>query len=690
MLDDDIVFLGSTSHPPAVRPVTGIVLHVEKRGNVDGFSLTFRKANTTVVHIGRRSGFEVDKRSKDQEQSNAMFRCAVVSRKHAKIAFSDIGQAYLIDTGSHHGTHIRKPGDKFAKMLKSESPHLLGDGDIVTFGKPVGKGDECVFPVVARIELCYPGQPGTSFKPLVVPSPSSSEKSSGKSVSGRYGVKTSPASSSDESYSSNSGIYSDIEEISPPPSGSKPPASQHDSSSLGHAINVFKRLLPLPPVSHSNSGSKRLPSVSEIVERPLSRVSSFLFGPDSHSLDPALSLPPVSRRSSPVGLGTSPHDNDDSLGGRRSNSPMDLASPSPTPRVIVYNPLPIPPVPSHELNPPFLTSPPPFDANSLDILNSPEGSTSGRKTPVPEDQPAEAQPPSGPPPAAPLLDNSAQLRNIEETLERLQSEVNKLQIHKRKYKARFNSNVHVVTEKLAEFDDRLAEVNAEYTILFDQVDSMHHVDIPDMQEQLNGLQDRMDDFPSPFSTPEPAPRTKTPAPAPDLSEREDVKASIQALHALVEEMRTLRDTAQQEIDEQVVAIKAMRANEAAAMIARNLSRTEAAEASQTPVLTSLKRKRDDTDENGDEVVEAQAEAGGGANVTEENPERSGAAANDVMMMMMDGMAAPIPITDVGLAIQKPESPPPRKRARRFVRAMAQTATAVTIGAVVTWSALAFS
>jgi len=182
-------------------------------------------------------------------------------------------------------------------------------------------------------------------------------------------------------------------------------------------------------------------------------------------------------------------------------------------------------------------------------------------------------------------------------------------------------------------------------------------------------------------------------------------------------MKTLRDTAQREIDEQLIAIKAMRANEAAAMIARNLSRTEAADASQvrslfpsvmfhgeihldhrphqTPVLTSLKRKRDDTDENGDEeVVEAhQAEASG---VDSENPERSGGATAHDDVVMKDGATAPIPTasTDMAaaaaLAIRVPESPRPRKRARRFVRAMAQTATAVTIGAVVTWSALAFS
>jgi len=186
-------------------------------------------------------------------------------------------------------------------------------------------------------------------------------------------------------------------------------------------------------------------------------------------------------------------------------------------------------------------------------------------------------------------------------------------------------------------------------------------------------------------------------------------------------MKTLRDTAQREIDEQLIAIKAMRANEAAAMIARNLSRTEAADASQvrsffpsvmfhgeihldhrphqTPVLTSLKRKRDDTDENGDEeVVEAhQAEASGVDSTTmTENPERSGGATAHDDVVMKDGATAPIPTasTDMAaaaaLAIRVPESPRPRKRARRFVRAMAQTATAVTIGAVVTWSALAFS
>jgi len=41
------------------------------------------------------------------------------------------------------------------------------------------------------------------------------------------------------------------------------------------------------------------------------------------------------------------------------------------------------------------------------------------------------------------------------------------------------------------------------------------------------------------------------------------------------------------------------------------------------------------------------------------------------------------------ALQQVDAPP-RKRARRIASVLAHTATAVTIGAVVTWSALAFS
>ena len=38
---------------------------------------------------------------------------------------------YLIDLSSHHGTHVRKPSEMFAKPLKPEVAFQLSDGDIV-------------------------------------------------------------------------------------------------------------------------------------------------------------------------------------------------------------------------------------------------------------------------------------------------------------------------------------------------------------------------------------------------------------------------------------------------------------------------------------------------------------------------------------------------------------------------------
>lgn len=90
----------------------------------------------------------------------------------------------------------------------------------------------------------------------------------------------------------------------------------------------------------------------------------------------------------------------------------------------------------------------------------------------------------------------------------------------------------MISTKLAQFDDRLAEVNAEYTLLFDQVDTIHHVDIPDLQTSLGALQERMDDLPDFFS----ATDLRESTPRTPLHEREDVKVNIQTLQSLVDGM----------------------------------------------------------------------------------------------------------------------------------------------------------
>lgn len=95
---------------------------------VDAHTLTFLRANTSVIEIGRRSGADAD--PEDDELESAMFRCAVVSRKHAKIAFTDAGKVRtplphvvrLIHVSHRHASSIAIPttAPMFAKPAR---PH---------------------------------------------------------------------------------------------------------------------------------------------------------------------------------------------------------------------------------------------------------------------------------------------------------------------------------------------------------------------------------------------------------------------------------------------------------------------------------------------------------------------------------------------------------------------------------------
>ena len=113
--------------------------------------------------------------------------------------------------------------------------------------------------------------------------------------------------------------------------------------------------------------------------------------------------------------------------------------------------------------------------------------------------------------------------------------------------------------------------------------------------------------------------------------------------------------------------------------------------SQTPVLLSLKRKRDDTDEN-EEVDENETIQQGVVDIAAvESP--IDLANQDKDVMMDEGVSVPSTQPEVLAAAVGTHSQfdaPPRKRAKRIASVLAHTATAVTIGAVVTWSALAFS
>ena len=118
--------------------------------------------------------------------------------------------------------------------------------------------------------------------------------------------------------------------------------------------------------------------------------------------------------------------------------------------------------------------------------------------------------------------------------------------------------------------------------------------------------------------------------------------------------------------------------------------------SQTPALLSLKRKRDDTDENEKADESKQHEA---VDIVVDNViDLTGNDNNDKDIVLDDEEdLLVVPLTKAEFLEsgtrtnnRQLDGPPPRKRTRRIASVLAQTATAVTIGAVVTWSALAFS
>lgn len=121
------------------------------------------------------------------------------------------------------------------------------DGDIITFGKAVGRGEESVQPIVARVELVYaPVSTNTPDESVTLRSSTPttlhvSPVSPGQSSTGRYGIHvgSSPFSSSSSSSSDGDGdsmehdSFSDIEEIPPPNIQAQKPSQNKSESHHG-------------------------------------------------------------------------------------------------------------------------------------------------------------------------------------------------------------------------------------------------------------------------------------------------------------------------------------------------------------------------------------------------------------------------------------------------------------------------
>ncbi|TFK63644.1 hypothetical protein BDN72DRAFT_307449 [Pluteus cervinus] len=401
VFDDEIQYLGMKpaplrSTPNPYQQVNGVVLHIQRDFNFwrkesdIPLRMVFHKSDTGVVHIGRRPATDSRASKEHDPKSNAMFRCAVVSRVHARIVFSEAGHVYLVDLKSHHGTHIRRPGEAIATMLKPETPTSVYDGDIITFGKSVGKGDDLVRPVVVKIELLYPSRPASDvFKPLLLPGssfPFASSSLFGRSKSGSYGLRESespsPSPQPEEAQKETSGRNEEADKPTTSALENLPILSQSSlngssNSSLGRALDAIKRFLPparvsSPFLSHvwgdqSSDNSQgdvstdHAESGSESSDSSYSVHSSASSSPQPSSPTPLQSLDlddvtvqaPIASSSKPF-IDFSAYDVfgdiDHLIYRARSFSPMDLATPSsptlpaskpilhPVPRPIAFDP----------------------------------------------------------------------------------------------------------------------------------------------------------------------------------------------------------------------------------------------------------------------------------------------------------------------------------------------------------------
>lgn len=135
-------------------------------------------------------------------------------------------QVYLIDLSSHHGTYLLKVGHAAPVPLAPEVPTPLADGDVVTFGKSVGKDADLVRPVSARVKFSLQSADHSERSP-----PTHIQRTN----SGRFGVLTDIDSSSSSS-------DSEVEEVDPPEVlPSNPYRAQVPSHSISNGFGFIEQ-----------------------------------------------------------------------------------------------------------------------------------------------------------------------------------------------------------------------------------------------------------------------------------------------------------------------------------------------------------------------------------------------------------------------------------------------------------------
>ncbi|KAI0357230.1 hypothetical protein OH77DRAFT_1588602 [Trametes cingulata] len=625
---------------PAERSnISGIVLHVKEYAGHPPEALSFRKSASRTISVGRKSsqGGIAD------DPERALFRCPVVSRKHAKITFTEYGNVYIIDLHSHHGTHILRPGELVATPLKPEVPTVLADGDLVTFGKSVGRDSYLVRPVVVRVQLIFgrdASPRASSPLPRSLTNDSSPDKASGRSGSGRYGIYP----PSPESSPSTSDGDSDIQEISPP-------------SSRRDRLPSFDRLFSRSNSASLQSGRLRLlqsilPPIHLLSESPPPEVDESFFDEvqvvppnqeEEHTdLSPSRSSTPAENQDAVVTFADVPEE--PPIVGAWPGSPFSVSDPSEdtpvrtpelgesAPQVNSY-----PEVIEISDDEYGLPHPPGLDALADAIVEEAiEVEGVGEGADIPEfvamqdgflrqvESIAEAsarvyelaQPEVQEP-------NDCVHAAAAQTAEIL-NELHAIRSTREDDEAAFSAHVQQTKDRLSRLDDQMLDTQSRLEVRDDQLQSIQ-TRLQGLGVLVTGLQERniVDER---------------------ESERVDeLMKEVMAAKDMLKETCDLQRQVRVQMEAELEAIKSLR-TEAAAAVA------EAKLAAAASVPKTLKRKRDDLEEEGENLLTS-------------------------------GSTRPRAIASL---------PSKRRRTIKVVSSVARTAAVASMGAVAAWAALAFS
>ncbi|KAH8829266.1 hypothetical protein DL96DRAFT_1708418 [Flagelloscypha sp. PMI_526] len=211
MDNDEIEYLG-TSYKNVLKGIT--LEPTSSTYPTWSFSLGLGR-NSVSIEIGRLSSSSSS--PKETAPDCALYRCAVVSRKHARLILNNY-QVTIQDLESHHGTVVTP---RFGKpnVLSGSSVVVLSDGDVLTFGKTVSDAQHgsFVLPVSVRVRFQFASH-------------------------NRFGLTSLSDSSSDSEQCNSRGSSMDISAHSSPRHSPEPASSS--SSSV-----VFRPFLPTNPHS---------------------------------------------------------------------------------------------------------------------------------------------------------------------------------------------------------------------------------------------------------------------------------------------------------------------------------------------------------------------------------------------------------------------------------------------------------